>query len=374
MRSSFAKRLTLMAAMLGGLPAALAAQTGVNQDNTAYGTTAAEFLLLGAGARGTALGGAYAAIASDVSALYYNPAGTALIGRPGAMVGTYDYVAQTKYTWAGMAFPFGGGARTMGIQIGTFGFSDQPVYTVDQPEGTGSVYSVSETFAGLTYAENFSDRFSAGITAKFIIDKLGDASGSAFAVDFGTNFHAMLSNHPIKFSFVLANLGTDLSYGGDALNAGAPREPLPGEDPVPGLDQPARLRTKGFPLPTTFRVGLAYDLLTGANNRVTVLSDFNQPNNNSAGFVFGGEWMLNRLGGTGFGVALRGSYSYNPANNLTTTSASSTALTDEENLHGMAVGGGLNYQSGNFNLGFDYAYKYLGILGGTNFFSFSIGW
>ena len=372
MRSSFGNRLILAAALVGSLPVALAAQ--INNNNTAYGTTAAEFLLLGAGARGTALGGAYASIASDVSALYYNPAGAALMSRPGAMVGTYDYVAGTRYTWGGIAFPFGGGARTMGLQIGTFGFHDQPVYTVDQPEGTGSVYSVSETFAGLTYAENFSDRFSAGITAKFITDKLGEASGSAFGIDFGTNFHAMLSNHPIKFSFTLVNLGTDLSYGGDALNAGVPREPLPGEDPVPGLDQPARLRTKGFPLPTTFRVGLAYDLLAGANNRLTLLSDFNQPNNNSAGFVVGGEWAMQRLGGSGFGVALRGSYSYTAANNISVSDPSFTALSDEENLQGLAVGGGLAFQQGTFSLGFDYAYKYLGILGGTNFFSFNVGW
>jgi hypothetical protein len=375
MHSFVMKRLALGVALLGGLPVVAAAQSpAVNQDNTPYGTTAAEFLLLGAGARGTALGGAFASIVADVSALYYNPAGAALMTRPGAMVGTYNYVASTKYTWAGLAFPFSGGARTFGLQIGTFGFSDQPVYTADQPDGTGSVYSVSETFAGLTYAENFSDRFSAGITAKFIFDKLGDDSGNALAVDFGTNFHAMLSGHPVKFSFTLANLGTDLSYGGDALNAGVPREPLPGEDPVPTLPQPARLRSKGFPLPTTFRVGLAYDLLTGANNRLTFLSDFNQPNNNSAGFVVGGEWALNRLGGSNFGVAVRGSYSYDPANNLAPASSSSTALSDEENLHGAAVGGGLNFTSGNFNLGVDYAYKYLGILGGTNFFSFSIGW
>jgi hypothetical protein len=38
------------------------------------------------------------------------------------------------------------------------------------------------------------------------------------------------------------------------------------------------------------------------------------------------------------------------------------------------VGGGLNYAMGNFNLGFDYAYRYQGILGGTNFFTFSLGW
>ena len=37
---------------------------------------------------------------------------------------------------------------------------------------------------------------------------------------------------------------------------------------------------------------------------------------------------------------------------------------------------GLMYGTGNggFNLGLDYAYKYLGILGPTNFFSFTLGW
>ena len=75
------KRLVLLAALLGGLPVGLAAQAGTTQDNTPYGTTSAEFLLLGAGARGAALGSAYASIANDVSALYYNPAGTALMTR-----------------------------------------------------------------------------------------------------------------------------------------------------------------------------------------------------------------------------------------------------------------------------------------------------
>lgn len=358
---------------MGGVPLGLMAQTTTG-NNTPYGTTSAEFLLLGAGARGTALGGAYAAIANDVSALYYNPAGTALMTRPGVLIGTYDYVASTRYAWGGIAFPFGGGARTVGVQIGTFGFKDQPVYTADQPQGTGSVYSVSETFVGATFAQNFSDRFSAGITAKVISDQLGDASGSALAVDFGTNFHAMLSGHPVKFSFVLANLGTNLSYGGDALVGNIQRDSIPGVDPVPNLPQPAQLRTKDYPLPTLFRVGLAYDVLGSPSNHLTVLADFNQPNNNSAGFVGGVEWASQRLGGSPFGVAVRGSYSYTGANNIKVSNPSFTALTDEEHLQGLAAGGGLNYNVGNFTLGVDYAYKYMGVLGATHFISFGIGW
>lgn len=374
MRYLHTARNLALAALLCGLPAGLAAQDDINQDNTAYGTTSGEFLLFGAGARGAALGGAYSAIANDASALFYNPAGIALAPRGNALIGTYDYVADTRYSWGGLMFPFSGGSRAIGLQAGTFGFKDQPIYTVEQPDGTGSTYSVSETFLGLTFAQNFSDRFSAGITAKGIFDNLGDANGGAFAVDFGTNFHAALSGHPIRFSFVVANLGTDLSYSGDALSTSTPRTEIPGEQPVPSNPQPANLRTKGFNLPTTFRVGLAYDLIAGETNHLVLLSDFNQPNNNSAGFVLGGEWMSQRLGGSPFGFAARGSYSYTAANNLNPVDESTTALGDEENLQGLALGGGLSYTTDNFNLGFDYAWKYMGALGGTNFFSVSLGW
>lgn len=366
--------------LLGAFPAAAAAQNETGQpvgqeDNTAYGTTSAEFLLLGAGARGTALGGSFAAIATDISALYYNPAGAALIEKAGLTIGTYDYVAETQYSWGGVAFPLSGGSRTIGFQLGTFGFDEQPVYTEENPNGTGATYSVNQTFVGATFAQNFSDRFSAGLTAKYIDDRLGTVSGSAFAVDFGTNFHATLNNHPVKFSFVLANLGSNLTYSGTGLQGQVPRTPIPGQDDTPSLPQQADLSTKDFALPTTFRVGLAYDVIAGENNRFTVLGDFNQPNNNTPGFAFGGEWMSNRIGGSDFGFALRGSYSYTGANDLDPL-GQETALNDEENLHGLAFGGGLMYGQGNggFSLGLDYAYKYMGILGPTNFFSFSLGW
>jgi hypothetical protein len=367
--------LTVATGLLALTPAGLAAQgTDTNPDNTAYGTTSAEFLLFGAGARGTALGDAFAALSTDISSLYYNPGGAALLSRPGVSVSTYDYVADTKYSWGGIAFPFTGGSQTFGLQIGTFGFDNQPVYTVDQPDGTGQVYSVSQTFAGATYARNFSDRFAAGLTAKFVFDQLGEVNGTAFAVDFGTSFHAALSDHPIQLAFVVSNLGTDLKYSGDALDVTSPRNPAdPTTEQPPELPQPAELKTKGFALPTVFKVALAYDLIAGEDRRLTLLGDFNQANNNRAGFAGGGEWAMEKLGGSNFGVALRGSYTYQPANNID-VDPTQTALSDEENLQGLAFGGGLNYNTETFAVGLDYAYKYLGILGATNFFTLSVGW
>ena len=260
MRDSQRLRWALAGMLFIGSPTLLVAQD--SSDNTSYGTTSAEFLLLGASARGAALGTSFAAIANDVSALYYNPAGIALQRSSGFSASAYDYVANTNYAWAGLSFPFGGRSKAFGLQFGTFGFGDQPVYTVEQPDGTGSVYSVSETFGGLTYAQNFSDRFSAGITAKFVFDNLGGASGSAFAVDFGTNFHSRLGGHPIQFSFTLMNLGSSISYGGDPLIVQVPRDSVPGVPSVPTNPQQGELSTKAYGLPTVFKVALGYDLVS----------------------------------------------------------------------------------------------------------------
>jgi len=346
-------------------------------DNTAYGGTSGEFLLLGAGARGTALGGAYAALATDVTALYYNPGGLAQLARPGAMVSTYDYVAGTRYSWLGAAFPLTGGARSIGFSAGTFGFSDQPEYTVDAPDGTGRTYSVAETFLAGTYSQNFSDRFSAGFTLKFITDKLGDTRAGAFAVDFGTSFHATVGARPIRAAFVLQNLGSQLKHDGSALDAGVTRAPPLGTPDVPQEPQPSRLRASGWDLPVLFRVSAALDLYNRGQNRVTVPGEFTQPNDTKPAAGGGLEVSSANIGNSGFSLAARASYTIQPDNNVDDINfgnLSSTASSGSFTKDGIAVGGGIAYGRGNLRLGFDYAWRDLGLLGGTNFLSFSVGW
>ena len=68
MRHRIASGWLLAAGLLSAQPVLAQNDTGQpigQEDNTSYGTTSAEFLLLGAGARGTALGGSFAAIATD---------------------------------------------------------------------------------------------------------------------------------------------------------------------------------------------------------------------------------------------------------------------------------------------------------------------
>lgn len=360
--------------------APLAAQTTAptsGVDNTGYGTTSAEFLLLGAGARGVALGSGYSALATDVTALYYNPGSLALMTRPQAMVSTYNYVADTKYTWLGFALPMSGGTRALGLQLGSFGFSNQPVYTLANPDGDGTTYSVSETFVGASLSQNFSDRFSAGATLKFVSSQLGQTNASAIALDFGTNFHAMIGDRPIRAAFTIQNLGSNLEYTGSALEQDVQRQPPLGIVQIPQDAAAARLRSSPWTLPVQFGVGLAYDLYSQGSNRVTLLGQFNQPVNARPGGGLGLEYGLTNLGNSGFSLAARGSYTLIPQNNIdpgagagfTTGQSTGTFGAD-----GLALGGGLNYTRGTFGVGFDYAYRNMGPLGGTQFLSFSLSW
>lgn len=370
------RQLIISAVLAVGAAAPAAAQ--LTQDNTAYGGSSGEFLLLGASARGTALGGAFSALSTDVTALYYNPAGVAQLARPGATVSTYEYVAGTRYSWAGMAFPLAGGARAIGVSLGTFGFSGQPVYTLQDPGGDGRTYGVGEMFVAGTYAQNFSDRFSAGLTLKFVSDELADTRASAFAVDFGANFHATIGDRAIRAGFVVQNLGSNLQHDGSGLAVDGTREPPLGTVDIPQEPQGARFRTTAWTLPVMFRVSVALELLNQGMNRLTLLSEFTQPSNTKPGAGAGLEWSVLNIGGSGFSLAGRGSYTLNPDNNVDdinfgglTTQESSGAFTSD----GLALGGGLSYgRGGRLNVGFDYAWKSFGPLGSTNFLTFTVGW
>ncbi len=368
-----------LAALTAG--AAQAQVRQIESDNTAYGTTAAEFLLLAPTARGAALGNSFAALTTDLSSLHYNPAGLSQMPSASLQASQTSFLADTKYSWLGLGFPFGGGARAFGVSIGSFGFSNQPVYTNEDPTGTaGEVYGVSETVIGLTYSQQFSDRFAAGFTGKFVTDKLGGVTGNAFAVDFGTSFHANIGGRPIRAAFTVQNLGTSLKHTGNVLNSLVNRTPPEGQQGVPQEPAAASLRTKEWQLPIQFRVALAYDLMSSASSRFSLMGEFTQPNNNNPNFSFAGEYNV-ALGQSGFSLAPRVSYTYQPANSYDPAGSTSATYAGfdtsvKSGAYGLGVGGGIQYRKNprGFGLGVDYGYRSYGLLGGVNTLGVSIGW
>ncbi|MBI5554484.1 MAG: hypothetical protein HY920_01345 [Elusimicrobia bacterium] len=65
------------------------------------GTTGAQFLRLGAGARPVAMGGAYTAVADDVNGPQYNAAGIAWARHKEAMARYIDYLEGLSYSYLG---------------------------------------------------------------------------------------------------------------------------------------------------------------------------------------------------------------------------------------------------------------------------------
>ncbi len=74
-----------------------------------------------------ALGGSYAAVATDIGGLNADPGAVALLKRPVIQGSQYNYVAGTTWSLGADRDPFGGGSRQpIHFQIGTFGFLSQP--------------------------------------------------------------------------------------------------------------------------------------------------------------------------------------------------------------------------------------------------------
>lgn len=368
MRATIRKGLIAGLAVLGGaMPLDAQQRSRLEQENNIrYGAASGEFLLLPVGGRATALGSAYTALASDISALYWNPAGLALLPGAAAMVSHLDYIADTGHSWFGIGTPIGGGERVIGLQLGVFGFDDQPEYTVDEPDGTGRSYSVSNAVVGLTYAQQFNDRFSFGLTGKYVSEDLAGVRASTLAADLGTNYHTELGGRTIRGSFVISNLGGGLEHQGSRLE-----QDLPRTDPtLPAGTQAIALRTASWNLPVTFKVGVAYDVLSSASSRLTAAGEFSQPTGNDVSGALGAEYALTGVAGSPFSLAVRGGFAYEPSNVDVPGSTMNGMQGD-----GLSLGGGIGY---NFSAQraalVDYAYRDYGLLGGRHLFSLGVNW
>lgn len=161
-----------------------------------------EFLNIGAGARGLAMGNAQVASVNDATAGYWNPAG--LVGVkdvPNAGLMHADYFAGiAKYDYASVAVPVQENKRTLGFSVLRFAIDDIP-NTLFLVEPDGSInYGNIQSFSSADYAFLFSfaqniresenNRFSFGVNAKVIHRKVGSfATAWGFGLDAGIQMH-----------------------------------------------------------------------------------------------------------------------------------------------------------------------------------------
>ena len=210
---------------------------------TKVGSTAAPFLNIGIGPRAISMGGAFVATANDVTTLYWNPAGVSRMEANGAFFGHTKWFADITYNWAGVVLNLGGmGAAGMSLTYLDYGQIE--VTTDREQDGTGEFYSAHDLAAALTYSYNLTDRFSLGMSVKYINQSIYNSSADAFAVDLGTLFLSDI--YGIRIGATISNFGTDMQLDGKDLYV------LYDADPnINGNNDQilAKLKTDGYPLP-----------------------------------------------------------------------------------------------------------------------------
>ncbi len=258
------------------------------------GTTAAQFLKIGVGARAMGLGGSFTALANDVSSLYWNPAGITNLNSFTFAVSHSEWFADISHDFAGVVLPLST-SDVIALNVIALNTGEQEVTTVIQPEGTGVFYDVSDLSVGLSYARTLTDRFSVGLTVKYVQQNLYNESANTFAVDIGTTLRTGF--HDLIIAMSMTNFGGNMQLEGRDLIT------LSNGNQGSGSFNPdARLKTEPWPLPLIFRVGIAMDIVGGKDpfiisdmNRFTMAIDGVHPNDNTEKINLGGEYAWNEI-------------------------------------------------------------------------------
>ena len=276
------------------------------------GTSAAQFLKLGAGARAAAMGDAASALSSDSTDIYWNPAGLSNITGKGSMSVMHAvWFEDISYDWASYAMPYKNwGVFGLGVQYLSYG-------NIKKADNTGletGDFSPTDLCVSLSYARNIKG-IALGANAKYISQKITN-SAVAYAVDLGAQYK---TNDKLTLGLAVQNIGTKIKFVNE-------------EDP----------------LPFNVKVGGAYAL---KDNWLAVL-DINAPIDSEVNVGAGTEYnykikeKLDIFGRAG----------YNTRNIKT------------GGLNGLTTGVGIKYM----DYSFDYAFVPYGKLGNTQRLSLSI--
>ncbi|MEK7744173.1 MAG: PorV/PorQ family protein, partial [Elusimicrobiota bacterium] len=290
------------------------------------GTSAATFLTLGFGARPLALGESFVALADDVSALHYNPAGLAFPsqGAPYEMLFSHAlHIQDIKMTQAGFL------RRPLGVSVThlTLDGIERRTSETAQPEGH---FGASDLALAVSYGRRW-EGTGRGVTTKLVRQQIGEYSATAYAVDLGAL--RRLERWPVSLGAGLANLGT-----------------------------PVRFIERSAPLPLSWRVGAAYGMTRSFPHILSAQVDF--PRDNSPVFRLGMEYV-------GFGpFALRAGYrtSSNTQKDAVLGRALGSSASGIAEFYGMFMGVGFRSRAGSL----DYTVLPYGELGSAHRFSFSL--
>lgn len=321
---SLKSRLVLVLALCFGLCCSMANAGDIislyGEENV--GTSGAVFLRVPVGARAVAMGKAYVSIATDGSALYWNPACIMQApGRKNFFAGHTEYAADIGLEY--LSFHMRGQNFGYGLSFGTLRSGD--ILRTDElhQDGTGQYFNANQVFVGLSLSRAMTDRFFIGGTVKYFQENLDEYQLSSVLADMGILYKVGWQSVQIGFS--VRNFGTDLKPGGT---------------PPPLADgYIAATDFQEFPAPTVGTFGASNAWQLGRKVVLLTAADFNHPSDARESLRLGGELGLRQM------LFLRAGYE------------------TSRQEGGFAAGFGVQLKRKQFLLRLDYAFSDMGSFG-----------
>ncbi|GBD94639.1 hypothetical protein BMS3Abin05_02250 [bacterium BMS3Abin05] len=311
------------------------------------GGAGAQELLIPVGSRAIAMGGASIAMVRGNEAMYWNPAGLAASHANAEVTfSNLQWIAGTKVNYFAISSKFGQ-IGTMGISAKIFDFGQFEQTTEFETEGTGIMVQPSIVTIGLTYSRQMTDRIFFGVNAKLVRESFMSMSTSNIAFDIGVQY---VSSIGVRMGLTLNNFGPMMQFRGTDLQRKVhiPHTEI-GASPVD-----LRLEAQNFELPSTFAIGIGYDVRINAQNMVTVAGNYLNKDYGLDELAAGIEYSFNNV------FFIRGGYS------------GKVGGTSDENLFGFTTGAGIRYKIGGSALMIDYAYRTAKWFSGNQWFTVSM--
>ncbi len=297
------------------------------------GTSAAQFLKIGVGPRAEGMGQAYIAVANDAEALYYNPAGITQFTKNNVFFSTTRWFVDIQLEYAGLVYHLTP-SDALGFAITYLHTADMEETTELYPYGTGNYFSYSDALASLSYGRNMTDKFSFGISVKYMQETLAELTMRSVLFDLGTYYKTGWRS--TRFAVTITNFGKDMAPAGSFEYKNLNNEYVEVSE------------FQKFPPPILFRIGLAADFIKNDYNTLTASIQLNHPNDNSENLNLGVEYWWKQL------FALRGGYI--------------TGRIEED----FSLGFGVRLPMKLADLGMDYSFTNFGRLGYLNRFALQL--
>ncbi len=316
------------------------------------GTAGAPELRIPVGARYLAMGGSAIAAVSGLEAIYWNPAGVDLSPTDAnAMFSYRQYIADMSMNFAAVSGRLGD-LGTFGLSFRSLNIGTINVTTMDQPDGTGQVFSPSYFIIGLTYSKQLTDRISIGTNFNLISENIDKVSASGFGFDFGVEYNNLFDVQGFAVGVVVKNLGPSMTFSGNGTFILA-NDPNSSRGPTY-----YNFNAASAELPSEIGIGLSYLRHFDEENTVLVSASFQNNNFTYDDYKIGGEYNYKNL----FFVRVGGLFSFQSTDQTPNIWQNYT------------LGAGINTKEfSSIDLSVDYAYVPAKFFDANNVFSLRFG-